>query len=663
MSYTFGMKFKFVSKFRPKGDQPKAIKELASNLENGIKHQVLLGVTGSGKTFTMAKIIEKTQRPTLIISHNKTLAAQLYQEFKDFFPRNSIHYFVSYYDYYQPEAYIPQTDTYIEKDSKVNQEIDRLRHDAVQAILQRRDIIIIASVSCIYNIGSPEIYQGVSLEIKKNQKIERKEFLRSLSSLQYQRNDIDFLPGTFRVRGEIVETNLATGRKILRVEFFKNTIKSVSLADPSVSPKFSRWDGSFQIFPAHFWVSPQNRIDVAIKNIKTELEERLKELKKQKLIVEEQRLRVRTNNDLEMMKETGWCHGIENYSRHLEFREEGEAPFSLIDYFPKDFLTIIDESHITISQIQGMYNGDKARKNILIKYGFRLPSALDNRPLKFGEFEDKINQTVYVSATPGFYEKEKSKGESGKPTIIEQLIRPTGLLEPKIEIKPTKNQIKHLIGEIEKRVKIKERILVVTLTKRMAEALADHLSEKGIKTRYLHSEIKTLERPEILRGLRVGKYDVLVGINLLREGLDLPEVSLIAILDADKEGFLRNATTLIQTMGRASRHPNGQVLLYADKMTDSMKRAINEVERRRKIQISYNKKHGVTPKPIIKGIRDWNFGRQEEELSPYEKVHNLTDFKKTQSLEGLKKEMKKAARDLNFEKAAELRDLIKNWED
>ncbi len=653
------MKFRLESKLKPKGDQPEAIKNLTKNLSTGIKNQVLLGVTGSGKTFTMAKTIEKSQRPTLIISHNKTLAAQLYQEFKEFFPKNAVHYFVSYYDYYQPEAYIPQTDTYIEKDAKINQEIDRLRHAAVQDLLQRKDIIIVSSVSCIYNIGSPKIYQKVSLEIKIGQKIKRRDFLYLLTSLQYQRNDIDFQPGTFRVRGEFIEICLSTGKNIIRVEFSGEKIIKIQTAESLISPSFSTWNAKLKIFPAHFWVSPQERIDIAEKNIKLELEERLKELKEQKKIVEEMRLRKRTNHDLEMMKETGWCHGIENYSSHLEFRKQGDPPYTLINYFPSGFLTIIDESHITISQIQGMYNGDKARKNILIDYGFRLPSALDNRPLKFSEFEKTIGQTIYVSATPGFYEKEKSKTKKGNPIIVEQLVRPTGLLEPKIEIRPTKNQINNLTAEIEKRIKEKERTLVVTLTKRMAEAMADHLQEKGIKAQYIHSEIKTLERPEILKNLRIGKYDVLVGINLLREGLDLPEVSLVAILDADKEGFLRNETTLIQTMGRASRHPNGYVILYADKKTGSMLRAIKEIERRRKIQIAYNKKEKITPMPIKKKIRDWTLGKQHDDAYPVFEIKNSKDFEKTRDLENLKKEMKESVKKLDFENAARIRDLIK----
>ncbi len=679
-------KFRLVSKFFPTGDQPQAIRKLTENLQAGAKHQVLLGVTGSGKTFTMASVIYNIQRPILVISHNKTLAAQLYQEFKEFFPKNAVHYFVSYYDYYQPEAYIPQTDTYIEKDAKINEEIDRLRHAATQDLLQRKDIIIVASVSCIYNIGSPEIYQKVSLEIKKGQKIKRREFLSNLASLQYQRNDIDFRPGTFRVRGETVEIYLVTGKEILKVEFSGEKI--IDLREGKLHSKLFPIEEKV-VFPAHFWVSPQEKINIATKNIKLELEERLKELRKQEKLVEAQRLHQRTNHDLEMLEETGWCHGIENYSRHLEFRRAGDPPCALLDYFlypvrnnfsngTKDFLTIIDESHMTIPQIRGMYSGDKARKETLIEYGFRLPSALDNRPLRFKEFEEKIGQAIYVSATPGEYEKSKiCHSPSQPPTLkekilfgknprprrvrlwrkkskllVEQLVRPTGLIEPSVEIRPEKNQVKNLIGEIKKRTAKKQRVLVITLTKRLAEALSDFLSEEGIKVKYLHSEIKTLERPKILQDLRLGKHDVLVGINLLREGLDLPEVSLVAILDADKEGFLRNETTLIQTMGRASRHPEGHVILYADKITGSIKNAVKEVERRRKIQINYNKKYKIIPRPITKEIREWTFG------SAMQKVETFEDFKKFKSLEDLKKEMKLTAKNLDFEKAAEIRDLI-----
>jgi excinuclease ABC subunit B len=647
--------FEVVSKFKPTGDQPKAIRKLSENLKQGEKHQVLLGVTGSGKTYTIAKVIENIQLPALVISHNKTLAAQLYQEFKEFFPKNGVHYFVSYYDYYQPEAYIPQTDTYIEKDAKINQEIDQLRHAAVQDVLSRKDVIVVASVSCIYNIGSPENYQKISLEIKEGQQIARSGFLKHLISLQYQRNDIDFKPGTFRVRGDTVEIFSVTGEEIIRVEFFGDEIEGIFISKPSFSKNRQLQTASYKLFPAQFWVAPEEKLDIAIENIRLELQEQLKMLKKQKKLVEAQRLEQRTNYDLEMLKETGYCHGIENYSRHLEFREPGEAPFTLLDYFASSpysdsFLVFIDESHMTIPQLRAMYNTDRARKEVLIEHGFRLPSALDNRPLSFEEFEKRVPQAVYVSATPGPYELSKIRRKKGK-LLVEQLIRPTGLLEPEIEIRPTADQVLDLIREIKKRVKKGQRVLALTLTKRLAEELSDYLQEQGIKTSYLHSEIKTLERPEILSKLRKGEFDVIVGINLLREGLDLPEVSLVAILDADKEGFLRSETTLIQTMGRAARHLEGKVILYADKLTGSIKKAVKEIERRRKIQKEFNEKHKITPKPIIKEIREWTFGKQE-------KVVGL-EFAKIKDVKLLEKEMKKAAEELNFEKAAALRDLIK----
>ncbi len=652
------MDFKLISKFRPRGDQPQAIKKLINNLRAGVKHQVLLGVTGSGKTFTMASIINKFQKPTLIISHNKTLAAQLYQEFKEFFPESGVHYFVSYYDYYQPEAYIPQTDTYIEKDAKVNEELDRLRHAATQDLLVRKDVIIIASVSCIYNIGSPEDYQKVSLDIKTGQEIKRKEFISSLINLQYQRNDIDFKPGVFRVRGDTIEIYLVTGQKILRVEFLGNKINKVLTAKDPLNPKFAIYNLKFKIFPAHFWTAPQEKLHIAIENIKLELQDRLGELKKQKKLLEAQKLEQRTNYDLEMLKETGFCHGIENYSRHLEFRKPGEPPYALLDYYPDGFLTIIDESHMTIPQIRAMANQDRVRKNTLIDYGFRLPSAVDNRPLIFDEFNKKVSQIIYISATPDEYEKKmalrQARGKAGKKFIIEQLIRPTGLLEPLIKIRPTSNQVKDLVKEIKKTILKKQRVLVSTLTKRLAEDLSDFLIEEGISAKWLHSEVKTLERPQILKDLREGKYDVLVGINLLREGLDLPEVSLVAILDADKEGFLRSETALIQTMGRAARHSEGRVILYADKITGSIKRAMNEIKRRRKIQERYNKANKIIPKPIIKDIRDWPFNKKVSvggAANP--------EFWRTNDIKLLEREMKTAVKNLDFERAAEIRDLIK----
>ncbi len=630
------MKFELISKFKPTGDQPAAIKQLTENLKRGEQHQVLLGVTGSGKTFTMANVIQNIQKPTLIISPNKTLAAQLYQEFKEFFPRNGVHYFVSYYDYYQPEAYIPQTNTYIEKDAKINEEIDRLRHAAAQDVLSRKDVIVIASVSCIYNIGSPENYQSVSFQIQTGQKISRKDFISHLISMQYKRNDIEFKPGTFRVRGDVIEINLVTGEKVLRVEFDGNNISKLS-------------ESPFTIFPATFWVAPQNKINIAIANIRLELEERLKILKKQNKLVEVQRLEEKTNYDLEMLQETGFCQGIENYSSQLEFRKPGSPPFSLVDYFghfnKNGFLMFIDESHIALPQIHAMSVGDKARKETLINYGWRLPSAIDNRPLRWPEFVERQAPTVYVSATPARYEQETS----GK-NIIEQIIRPTGLLEPSIEIKKTQNQIKDVMEEIKKETEKGHRVLVVTLTKRLAEEIADYLVDHGIKTQYLHSEVKTMERPKVLNDFRRGKFDVLVGINLLREGLDLPEVSLVAILDADKEGFLRNYTTLIQTMGRAARHIQGRIILYADKTTVSMNLAIGEINRRRKIQEAYNKKHGLKPRAIIKDIRDWGFSKPEDVSMEFDLV---------QDKKLLEKEMKIAAKNMDFERAAELRDLLK----
>lgn len=643
------MKFQLKSKFKPTGDQPRAVKQLSENLKAGVKDQVLLGVTGSGKTFTMANVIEKVRRPTLVISPNKTLAAQLYQEFKEFFPNNAVHYFVSYYDYYQPEAYIPQSDTYIEKDAKINEEIDRLRHSAVQDITSRKDVIIVASVSCIYNIGSPENYENISLEIKLKQGIARKNFLLLLTSLQYQRNDIDFKPGTFRVRGDIIDIYIVTGEKILRIEFIGDKIEKISESKPGVGQKYKTAGDKIKLFPAHFWVTPQDKVNIAIHNIKQELENRLNELKKQGKLLEAERLEQKTNYDLEMLQETGWCHGIENYSSHMEFRKPGQPPFSLVDYFRyfnKDkFLMFIDESHISTPQIKAMSVQDKIRKQTLIDFGFRLPSAIDNRPLTFAEFEKRQDQTIYVSATPADYEKQKS----GK-NIVEQIIRPTGLLEPKIEIKKTENQIQDLIKKIKKETARGQRVLVLTLTKRLAEGISDYLIEHEIKTQYLHSEIKTMERPEILKNFRQGKYDVLVGINLLREGIDLPEVSLVAILDADKEGFLRNKTTLIQIMGRASRHISGRVILYADKTTMSMQSAIKEINRRRKIQQAYNKKHEITPRTIVTDIRDWGFSKKEGVAEEFWVVHD----KKL-----LEKEMKTAAKNLDFERAAEIRDLIK----
>lgn len=641
------MKFALVSKFHPTGDQPQAIEKLAKGIERGVRHQTLLGVTGSGKTFSMSNVIAKTQRPALIISPNKTLAAQLFQEFKEFFPENGVHYFVSYYDYYQPEAYIPQTDTYIEKDAKINDVLDRLRHEAVQEVLSRKDVIVVASVSCIYNIGSPEEYQRVSLEVKPGQALKRRDFLAHLTQLQYQRNDTDFGPGTFRVRGNLIEIHLVTGKQLVRIEFVGDRIDSISVASDILNPRYKIQDTLYKLYPAKFWVTPENKLKIALGNIRLELQEQLQKLKKQNKLVEAQRLEQRTNYDLEMIKESGYCHGIENYSRHFEFRKPGDPPYTLLDYFGKDFLVFVDESHLTISQFKAMSVQDRMRKEALVQHGFRLPSAIDNRPLTFEEFFKKVPQFVYVSATPGAFELQQSSSH-----IVEQLIRPTGLLEPAIEIRPTQNQIQDLIEEIKKLAAKKQRTLVVTLTKRLAEEIAAYLAERDIRTQWLHSEVKTLERPSILENLRKGTYDVLVGINLLREGLDLPEVALVAILDADKEGFLRNNTTLIQTMGRAARHPEGRVLLYADTITYSMQQAMKEVERRRNIQELYNKKHHITPQAIVKAIREWPFPQKAKPP-----IENELMF--IRDVEILEQEMKEAADLLDFERAAQIRDLIK----
>ncbi|MDP3093820.1 MAG: excinuclease ABC subunit UvrB [bacterium] len=646
-----GVNFKLSSPFKPAGDQPQSIKKLAVNLEAGAKHQVFLGVTGSGKSYVMAKVIENLQRPALIIEPNKVLAAQLYQEFKEFFPKSPVHYFVSYYDYYQPESYIPQTDTYIEKDASINEEIDRLRHQAVQDLLSFKEVIVVASVSCIYNLGSPATYSNIVLEIKPGQDISRKDFLKQLIFLQYQRNDIDLKPGAFRVRGDIVEIRLVTGRETLRAEFWRDEINSLYVSKDSLLSDYKPLSNSYLLYPAKFWVTPESKLKTAIENIKLELGERLKFLKKQKKLLEAERLDQRTNFDLQMMLETGYCHGIENYSRHLEFRKPGQAPFSLLDYFQlanPNFLVFIDESHLTCSQIKAMSVQDRARKKILIEYGFRLPSAVDNRPLTYQEFENKATQITYVSATPGDLEIAKS----GRKYYVEQLIRPTGLLEPEIEIRPTKNQIKDLIEEIRRRVDHKQRALVITLTKRLAEDLNDFFRDQGIRSHWLHSETKTLERPKILKNLRLGEIDVLVGINLLREGLDLPEVSLVAILDADKEGFLRSQNTLIQTMGRASRNLQGKVILYADKTTKSMGLAIKEIKRRRKIQAKYNLEHKLSPRAISKAVRDWPFAIIEEKQVEAE-------FWGIYDRQLLEKEMKEAANNLDFERAAKIRDIIK----
>ena len=643
------MQFKLVSKFKPTGDQPQAIAQLTRGIQSGEKHQVLLGVTGSGKTFTMANLIANTQKPALVISPNKTLAAQLYQELKEFFPENGVHYFVSYYDYYQPEAYIPQSDTYIDKDAKINDTLDRLRHEAAQDVLLRKDAIVVASVSCIYNIGSPEDYQNIALDLRVGQVIGRRKLLSHLTALQYQRNDIDFKPGTFRIRGETIEVFVVTGKELIRLELVGDTIESLSVSANSVAPSYSPIE-KYRFFPAKFWVTPEDKLKIAMQNIRLELQDRLHELKAQNKLVEAQRLEQRTNYDLEMIEESGYCHGIENYSSHMEFRQPGEPPYTLLDYFGKDFLVFIDESHLTLSQLRAMSVQDKARKQSLVEFGFRLPSAVDNRPLTFDEVFKRAPQTIYISATPGDFETE----EAGRKNIAEQIIRPTGLLEPAIEIRPTTNQIQDVILEIEKYKQKGSRVLLITLTKRLSEDITDYLAQRNIAVQWLHSEVKTLDRPGILEDFRRGKYDVIVGINLLREGLDLPEVALVAILDADKEGFLRNQTTLIQTMGRAARHPEGKAILYADKTTFSMQQAIKEVERRRKIQENYNKEHNITPTAIVKDIRSWGFASKQEIAA--------AEFGAVQDIKLLEKEMKQAAQNLDFERAAQIRDLIKSIE-
>ncbi|MFX3616743.1 MAG: excinuclease ABC subunit UvrB [Sporolactobacillus sp.] len=648
------MDFQLVSRFKPQGDQPEAIRELVKGIEDGKRDQTLLGATGTGKTFTMSNVIAQVKKPTLVIAHNKTLAGQLYSEFKEFFPNNAVEYFVSYYDYYQPEAYIPQTDTYIEKDSSINDEIDKLRHSATSSLFERRDVIIVASVSCIYGLGSPEEYKSLVVSLRKGMEIERNAMLRRLVDTQYTRNDINFTRGTFRVRGDVVEIFPASrDDHCIRVEFFGDEIDRITEMDPMTGEIVGERD-HVAIYPASHFVTGQEKMTRAIVNIKQELKERLQYLNENGKLLEAQRLEQRTRYDLEMMEEVGFCSGIENYSRHLTFRKPGESPYTLMDYFPKDFLVMIDESHATLPQVRAMYNGDQARKNVLVDNGFRLPSAKDNRPLKFEEFEEKINQVVYVSATPADYELE----HSGKP--VEQIIRPTGLLDPEIEIRPIKGQIDDLFGEINKRAQKQERVLVTTLTKKMAENLTDYLKGMGVKVNYLHSEIKTLERIEIIRDLRRGEFDVLVGINLLREGLDIPEVSLVAILDADKEGFLRSERSLIQTMGRAARNVEGRVIMYADRITDSMRMAMDETLRRRKIQGAFNEEHHVQPQTIqkaipelIKATYDVNAGTGKKK-----KKAKMTASERKKAVVNMESEMKKAAKALDFERAAELRDII-----
>lgn len=647
------MDFKIHSKFKPTGDQPEAIDGLVKGLNKGYKHQTLLGVTGSGKTFTMANVIEKVQRPTLVIAHNKTLAYQLASEFKEFFPENAIEYFVSYYDYYQPEAYVPGTDTFIEKDSSINDEIDKLRHSATMALFERRDVVIVASVSCIYGLGDPIDYEHLAISLRPGMIRDRNEIMSKLVDIQYVRNDINFIRGTFRVRGDTLEVFPASSSdRSIRIEFFGDEIDRITEIDTLTGNVTGYLNHAF-ITPASHFATSSEKVDRAIETIKIELDERLKELRGQEKLLEAQRLEQRTNYDLEMLQEMGFCSGIENYSRHLSGREPGSRPYTLIDYFPKDFLLIIDESHVTIPQIRGMYNGDRSRKQTLVDYGFRLPSALDNRPLRFNEFESMVNQAIYVSATPGPYEKEHQEN------YVEQIIRPTGLLDPKIEVRPIKGQIDDLVSEINKRAEKGERTLVTTLTKKMAEDLTKYFKELGIKVTYMHSDVDTIERMEIIRDLRLGVYDVLIGINLLREGLDLPEVSLVAILDADKEGFLRSETSLIQTSGRAARNVDGIVIMYADTITKSMDVTITETERRRKIQNQYNIDHNIVPKTIEKGIRDVIATTIASESNETYKVDDeFTNDEIEAMIEGLKVRMYKEAEGLNFEAAAEIRDKI-----
>ncbi|MCU9593221.1 excinuclease ABC subunit UvrB [Caldibacillus thermolactis] len=649
-------KFELVSDYTPQGDQPEAIRQLVEGIKSGKKHQTLLGATGTGKTFTISNVIKEVNKPTLVIAHNKTLAGQLYSEFKEFFPNNAVEYFVSYYDYYQPEAYVPQTDTYIEKDASINDEIDKLRHSATSALFERNDVIIIASVSCIYGLGSPEEYRELVLSLRVGMEIDRNALLRKLVDIQYERNDIDFHRGTFRVRGDVVEIFPASrDEHCLRVEFFGDEIDRIREVDALTGEILGDRE-HVAIYPASHYVTREEIMKKAIANIEQELEERLQELRDEGKLLEAQRLEQRTKYDLEMMREMGFCSGIENYSRHLALRPPGATPYTLLDYFPDDFLIVVDESHVTIPQIRGMYNGDQARKKVLVDHGFRLPSALDNRPLKFEEFEERINQIVYVSATPGPYELEHC------PTMVEQIIRPTGLLDPIIDVRPIKGQIDDLMNEIQDRIEKDERVLVTTLTKRMAEDLTDYLKDAGIKVQYLHSEIKTLERMEIIRDLRLGKFDVLVGINLLREGLDIPEVSLVAILDADKEGFLRSERSLIQTIGRAARNANGRVIMYADNITDSMEKAISETRRRREIQVKYNEEHGITPKTIKKAVHDvikaTIAAEEQEEYTIADKYGKMSKKEREKVIAKLEQEMKEAAKALDFEKAAELRDIV-----
>jgi len=655
---TKSQEFRVVSSYQPRGDQPNAIKELSAGIQTGLRHQTLLGVTGSGKTYTVANLIQAVQKPTLVIAHNKTLAAQLCNEFREFFPDNAVHYFVSYYDYYQPEAYVPQTDTYIEKDASINDEIDRLRHAATSSLLERRDVIVVASVSCIYGLGTPEEYAAMTLTLNKGSTRERDQILKRLVELQYERNEIGFGRGTFRAKGDTVEIIPAYSENAIRIELFGDEVDRVLELD-ALTGKLIRELDSVTVYPATHFVTRPEKLERALQTISKELEEQLAYFTKTGKLLEAQRIAQRTRYDLEMMRELGYCSGVENYSRHLDGRAPGEAPHTLLEYFPKDYLLIIDEAHQTIPQIRGMYNGDQSRKQVLVDYGFRLPSAKDNRPLRFEEFEVRMNQVVYVSATPGPYEKTKSQ------KIVEQIIRPTGLIDPEVIVRPVKGQIDDILDEIKEVTRRGERALVTTLTKKMAEDLTDYLTELAIKARYLHSEIETLDRVEILRDLRLGEFDVLVGINLLREGLDLPEVSFVAILDSDKEGFLRSETSLIQTIGRAARNVRGKVILYADRMTDSMQRALAETERRRKRQLEYNAEHGITPQTIKKAVSDIVAAlsletKKQTESKTQKKLKVMTPPQMAELIKELELEMYQAAKELQFERAAKIRDEIKS---
>ncbi|QIL46721.1 excinuclease ABC subunit UvrB [Vagococcus coleopterorum] len=648
--------FQVVSKYEPAGDQPEAIRQLVEGVKNNQKEQILLGATGTGKTFTISNVIQEVNKPTLVLAHNKTLAGQLYGELKEFFPNNAVEYFVSYYDYYQPEAYVPSSDTFIEKDASINDEIDKLRHSATSSLLERNDVIVVASVSCIYGLGNPKEYQEQVLSIREGMEMDRSQIINALVDIQFERNDIDFQRGRFRVRGDVVEIFPASrDEHAMRIEFFGDEVERIREVDALTGEILGERE-HVAIFPAKHFVTNDDQMEDAIKKIEVELEARLEELRKEDQLIEAQRLEQRTNYDIEMMREMGYCSGIENYSRFMDGRAVGEAPYTLLDFFPEDFLIVADESHVSLPQIRGMFNGDRARKQMLVDHGFRLPSALDNRPLRLEEFEEHVNQIIYVSATPGPYEMERTD------KVVQQIIRPTGLLDPLVEVRPIMGQIDDLVGEINERVERDERVFITTLTKKMSEDLTDYLKELGMKVKYLHSDIKTMERTEIIRDLRLGEFDVLIGINLLREGLDVPEVSLVAILDADKEGFLRSERSLVQTIGRAARNADGRVILYADKVTDSMEKAMSETARRRQIQEAYNKEHGIEPKTIIKEIRDLisitKVAEKEESYSISEQYADMTKAEQADVIMKLEKEMKDAAKSLDFERAATLRDTV-----